>query len=223
VTASGWLDHARLIEDAGADALELNIYHLATDARDTAEAVERRLLEIVAAVRREVTMPLAVKLSPFYSSLPHLVRELDALGVEGVVLFNRFYQPDIDPEALEVVPRLHLSDSSELLLRLRWLAILSGRVDTSLATSGGVHTALDALKSVMAGADAVQMVSVLLREGPEHLAAVRKGMVAWLEEREYESLGQARGSMNLARCPDPAAFERAHYARVLQSWGHGQA
>jgi dihydroorotate dehydrogenase (fumarate) len=139
------------------------------------------------------------------------------------VLFNRFYQPDIDPDALEVVPALQLSDSSELRLRLRWLAILHGRVRPALAASGGVHTGLDALKAVMAGAHAVQMVSALLHHGPEHLAVVRAELARWLEEHEYQSLAQARGSMSLLRCPDPAAFERANYLRVLQSWRGGRA
>ena len=218
VTASGWLEYARLLEQAGAHALELNVYHVATDPTETAAAVEARVLDVLRAVRAAVRIPLAVKLSPFYSALGHLAQELDLLGADGLVLFNRFYQPDIDPEALEVVPALQLSDSSELRLRLRWLAILHGRVRLGLAASGGVHTGLDALKAVMAGAHAVQLVSALLRRGPEHLAVVRADLTHWLEEHEYESLAQARGSMSLLRCPDPAAFERANYLHVLQSW-----
>ena len=218
VTASGWLEYARLLEQAGAHALELNVYHVATDPTETAAAVEARVLDVLRAVRAAVRIPLAVKLSPFYSALGHLAQELDLLGADGLVLFNRFYQPDIDPEALEVVPALQLSDSSELRLRLRWLAILHGRVRLGLAASGGVHTGLDALKAVMAGAHAVQLVSALLRHGPEHLAVVRADLTHWLEEHEYESLAQARGSMSLLRCPDPAAFERANYLHVLQSW-----
>ena len=218
VTASGWLEYARLLEQAGAHALELNVYHVATDPTETAAAVETRVLDVLRAVRATVRIPLAVKLSPFYSALGHLAQELDLLGADGLVLFNRFYQPDIDPEALEVVPALQLSDSSELRLRLRWLAILHGRVRLGLAASGGVHTGLDALKAVMAGAHAVQLVSALLRHGPEHLAVVRADLTHWLEEHEYESLAQARGSMSLLRCPDPAAFERANYLHVLQSW-----
>ena len=218
VTASGWLEYARLLEQAGAHALELNVYHVATDPTETAAAVEARVLDVLRAVRAAVRIPLAVKLSPFYSALGHLAQELDLLGADGLVLFNRFYQPDIDPEVLEVVPALQLSDSSELRLRLRWLAILHGRVRLGLAASGGVHTGLDALKAVMAGAHAVQLVSALLRRGPEHLAVVRADLTHWLEEHEYESLAQARGSMSLLRCPDPAAFERANYLHVLQSW-----
>jgi dihydroorotate dehydrogenase (fumarate) len=223
VTASGWLEYARLLAQAGAHALELNVYHVATDAAENAAAVEARVLEVLRAVRAAVHVPLAVKLSPFYSALAHLAHGLDLLGADGLVLFNRFYQPDLDPDALEVVPALHLSDSSELLLRLRWLAILHGRVRPALAASGGVHTGLDALKAVMAGSHAVQMVSALLRHGPEHLAVVRADLARWLEEHEYESLAQAQGSMSLLRCPDPAAFERANYLRVLQSWRDGRA
>ncbi len=197
---------------------ELNFYHVATDARETGADVERRLLEVVRLVKDTVTVPVAVKLSPFFSSLPHLARQLDALGADALVLFNRFYQPDIDPEALETVPRLHLSTSDELLLRVRWLAILSGRVRASLGVTGGVHTGLDALKAVMAGAHAVQMVAALLNHGPQHLAAVRDELSRWLEDHEYESLRQAQGSMSLLRSPDPEAFERGNYMRVLQTW-----
>jgi dihydroorotate dehydrogenase (fumarate) len=218
VTPAGWLQYARLIEQAGADALELNVYSLATDAADTAAGVEGRLLDIVRVVKAAVSIPIAVKLSPFFSAMAHLVHQLDGLGVNGVVIFNRFYQPDIDVEALEAVPSLQLSDSAELLLRLRWLAILSGRLRASLAVTGGVHTAVDAIKAVMAGAHAVQMVSALLRHGPAHLRRLREQVVQWMTEHEYSSLTQMQGSMNLQRCPDPAAFERANYMRVLHSW-----
>jgi dihydroorotate dehydrogenase (fumarate) len=223
VTASGWLEYARLLEQAGAHALESNVCHVATDPAETAAAVESRVLDVLRAVRAAVRLPLAVKLSPFYSAFAHLAQLLDQLGADGLVLFNRFYQPDIDPDALEVVPALRLSDSTELLLRLRWLAILHGRVRPALAASGGVHTGLDALKAVMSGAHAVQLVSALLRHGPEHLALVRADLARWLEEHEYDSLAQAQGSMSLLRCPDPAAFERANYLHVLQSWRPGRA
>src|SRR5262249_18999787 len=165
-----------------------------------------------------IAIPVAVKLSPFYSSLAHFARSLDEVGVNALVLFNRFYQPDIDVEQLEVVPRAQLSTSAELLLRLRWLAILSGRVNASLAATGGVLTALDAVKAVMAGAHAVQMVSALLQHGPGHLATVREHLASWLEEHEYASLRQMQGSMSLLRCADPGAFERAHYMRALQGY-----
>jgi dihydroorotate dehydrogenase (fumarate) len=217
-TASGWLEHARLIEQAGAHALELNVYYVATDPEETSDAVEQRVVDTLKTVKQAVSIPIAVKLSPYYSSLARLVRTLGEHGADGVVLFNRFFQPDIDVDALEVVPRLYLSRPTELLTRLRWLAILSGRVRTSLAVTGGVHTALDAVKAVMAGAHAVQMVSMLLRDGPDHLRRVREDLTTWLVEHEYESLRQMQGSMSLEHCPDPAAFERGNYMRVLQSW-----
>jgi dihydroorotate dehydrogenase (fumarate) len=217
-TAEGWLGYALQIQQAGADALELNFYHVATDPKESGADVERRLLDVVRAVKASVTIPVAVKLSPFFSSVSHLAHELDTTGADGLVLFNRFYQPDIDPEALEAVPRLHFSTSDELLLRVRWLAILSGRVRASLAASGGVHTGLDALKAVMAGAHAVQMVAALLQRGPNHLGVVLGELRRWLEEHEYASLAQARGSMSLEKSPDPAAFERGNYMRILQTW-----
>jgi dihydroorotate dehydrogenase (fumarate) len=217
-TPEGWLRYARQIQDAGADALELNFYHVATDPSESGTSVERRLLDVVRAVKLQVSIPVAVKLSPFFSSVSHLAVELDAAGADGLVLFNRFYQPDIDPEALEAVPRLQLSTSDELLLRVRWLAILSGRVRASLAATGGVHTGVDALKAVMAGAHGVQMVAALLLHGPAHLASVVRDLTAWLTEHEYASLAQARGSMSLAKCPDPEAFERGNYMRILQAW-----
>jgi dihydroorotate dehydrogenase (fumarate) len=217
-TAEGWLHYAREIQDAGADALELNFYHVATDPREDGADVERRLLDIVRGLRHDVTIPIAVKLSPYFSSLSHLAHELDAAGASGLVLFNRFYQPDIDPDMLQAIPRLQLSTSDDLLLRVRWLAILSGQIDASLAASGGVHTGLDAVKAIMAGADAVQLVAAILRFGPKHLTVVRRELRRWLEEGDYESLRQAQGSMSLRRCPDPEAFERGNYLQALQSW-----
>ena len=217
-TPAGWLDYAKLIEQAGADALELNVYYLATHPWETGEAVERRTLESVRTVKHAVKIPVAAKLSPFYSSLAHLAKQIDDLGTDGLVLFNRFYQPDIDVEALEVVPSLKLSDSSELLLRLRWLAILSGHVKGSLAVSGGVHTPLDAVKAVMAGADAVQLVSALLIHGAGHLKTLRDGIAAWMEEHEYVSLEQMHASMSHQNSPNPQALERANYMRILQGW-----
>jgi dihydroorotate dehydrogenase (fumarate) len=217
-TEGGWLSYARLIERVGADGLELNLYELATDFGESGADLEARALRVVKAVRKVVSIPVAVKLSPFYSSLAHFARDLDAIGVDALVLFNRFYQPEIDLEQLEVVRVVNLSTSAELLLRLRWLAILAGRLRASLACSGGVHTAADALKAVMAGANAVQMVSALLARGPEHLAEVRAGMARWLVEHEYESLRQLQGSMSLQRCDNPKAYERANYIKILQSW-----
>lgn len=221
-TAHGWVKHAREMEEAGAAALELNIYLLSTRAEDDAAHIEDRVVEVAEAVLAQVKIPVAVKLSPFYSSLPNLVRRLGQRGVSGVVLFNRFLQPDIDVEALEAVPTLRLSDSGELLLRLRWLAILHGREPVQLALSGGVHTPVDAVKGLMAGADVLQVVSALLKNGPEHIGLLRDGLEGWMREHEYESLDQLRGSMSLLRCPDPEAFERANYMRVLHTWRPGR-
>jgi dihydroorotate dehydrogenase (fumarate) len=220
-TEGGWLRYARLIEQAGADGLELNLYELATDFDVSGGQVEQRALDVARAVRDAVTIPVAVKLSPFYSSLAHFARRLDDLGVNALVLFNRFYQPDIDIEQLEVQRLIHLSGPSELLLRLRWLAILSGRLRASLAATGGVHSATDAVKAVMAGAHAVQMVSALLARGPAFLGEVREGLARWLEQHEYDSLRQLQGSMSLLRCDNPRAYERANYIRLLQSWQTG--
>ena len=218
VTVQGWLDYARQIEQAGADALELNVYYLATDPSEESAMVERRTLNLVRAVRKAVKIPLAVKLSPFFSALPHFARELQAAGADGLVLFNRFYQPDIDPENLAAAPTLHLSDPSELLLRLRWLAIVKPGLAIPLAVSGGVHSGRDAVKAVMAGASAVQVVSALLQHGPGYLRTLREQMERWMEENEVNSVQQVLGSMSLSRCPDPNAFSRANYMRILQSW-----
>jgi dihydroorotate dehydrogenase (fumarate) len=215
----GWLEYARLIRQAGADGLELNVYELVTDPLESGEDVEQRALEMVEAVREAVgDLPLAVKLSPFYTAPLHFARRLDRAGADGLVLFNRLYQADLDIEALEVQRTLHLSDSSELLLRLRWLAILDGQVGASLAVTGGVHRVEDAIKALMCGAHAVQVVSALLEHGPERLALLRQQLEDWLIEHEYDSLEQLRGSMSLARCPDPHAYERANYLHLLQSW-----
>jgi len=217
-TPQSWIEYARLIEHAGAHALEVNIYYVPTDPREDAEDVERRTIETAEAVKNAVKIPVAVKLSPFYSAFANFASRLDATGIDGLVLFNRFYQPDFDVEALDVIPTVRLSSSAELLLRLRWLAILSGRTRASLAVTGGVHSALDAVKAVMAGAHAVHMVSALLKRGPEHLRTILTGMREWLEEHGYESLRQMQGSMSLVRSANPGALERSNYMRVLQSW-----
>jgi dihydroorotate dehydrogenase (fumarate) len=216
-TEGGWLAYAGLIEQAGADGLELNIYDLAANPDETGEQAEARALRVVRAVRDSITLPIAVKLSPFYSSISNFAKQLDELDVNALVLFNRFYQPDIDIEELQAV-RVNLSSPADLLLRLRWLALLHGKLRASLAATGGVHSATDAIKAVMAGADAIQMVSALLQRGPAYLKEVREGMALWLEEHAYDSLAQMRGSMSLARCADPKAYERANYMRLLQSW-----
>lgn len=217
-TPGGWLSYARQIAEAGADALELNLYRVATDPAMSSAEIEQQVVDTVRAVKREVTIPVAVKLSPFFTGLAHVASQLDEVGVDGLVLFNRFYQPDIDPESLTAERTLHLSDSSELLLRLHWMAILSGRVRASLAVTGGVHTAIDVIKATMSGAHVTQMVSALLRHGPGHLRTVRRDVETWLELHEWEGLAEMRGNMNLFRVPDPAAYERANYMLMLQSW-----
>jgi len=217
-TLGGWLDHARLMEQAGANALELNVYQVATDLEEDARTLEDRSIQMVEAVRSAVRIPVAVKLSPFYTALAHFTRRLDDAGADGLVLFNRFYQPDIDAEELQVRRTLHLSTSSELPLRLRWLAILSGKLRSSLAVSGGVHSVDDVVQAVMSGAHAVQVVSALLKLGPSYLADLRQRLAVWLEEHEYHSLRQMQGSMNLEACPDPRVYERANYMLTLQGW-----
>ena len=218
VTNRGWLEYARLIDQAGADALELNVYRVTTSPEDTAETVERQVLDMLRSVKSHAKIPVAVKLSPFYTALSNFAARLVDAGADGLVLFNRFYQPDIDVEELEVDHRLELSSSSELLLRLRWTAILSAQVTASIAVSGGVHSPLDAVKAVMVGADGVQLVSEILKNGPQRFGELRTRLAEWLEAHEYQSLGQMQKSMNLSRCPDPAVYERANYMRVLNSW-----
>jgi len=217
-TPGGWLEYGRQIAEAGADALELNLYYVATDPAEPGESIARRKIEMVGAVKKAVQIPVAVKISPFYTSVSNMAASMEQAGADGLVIFNHLFEPDIDLEELEVAPRLIPSDSSRLLHRLRWLAILSERVKLSLAVTGGVHSGTDALKAVMCGAHAVQLVSAVLRHGPQRLAEMRQEMSHWLEEKEYESLGQAQGSMNLAKSPDPRAFQRGNYARLLQTW-----
>lgn len=214
----GWVDYARRIESAGADAIELNTYHLATDPSVSGEDIEGHILEIVRSVTESVNIPVAVKLSPFHASLAQFACALDQNGADGLVLFNRFYQPDFDIDELEVIPSLKLSFSSELLLRLRWLSILSPRVHGSLACSGGVHTPADLIKALLGGAHAVQLVSVLLEAGPRAIPAMLDGLRAWMAEHGHSDLSTVRGALNLKRCPDPAAHERANYIKILQGW-----
>jgi dihydroorotate dehydrogenase (fumarate) len=217
-TLGYWLEAAKLLEQAGADAIELNVYRLATDPRLTAEEVEFEALEMVRAVRAVVSLPLAVKLSPFYTSLAHFADRLAGAGADSLVLFNRLYQPDLDVERLEVEDALHLSDPTELLLRLRWLAILRGRVPLALAATGGVASATDVVKALMAGADVVQVVSCVMRDGPKALVALRSGLERWLAEHGHDSLDAVRGSLSLARCAEPSVYERANYTHLLQNW-----
>jgi dihydroorotate dehydrogenase (fumarate) len=214
----GWVDYARRIESAGADALELNTYQLATDPSLSGEDVEGDIVQIVRSVTETIQIPVSVKLSPYHASLAHFARLLEEHGADGLVLFNRFYQPDFDIDQMDVVPRLKLSYSSELLLRLRWLSILSPTIKGSLACSGGVHTPEDFIKALLAGAHAVQLVSVLLESGPRAIPLLLDGLRGWMHDHEHEDLSTVRGALNLRRCPDPAAHERANYIKILQSW-----
>lgn len=218
VSRGGWVRYARRMEEAGADALELNVYLIAADPEATSAEVEARYLELVGEVSREVAIPLAVKVGPFFSAPANMARRLVEAGADGLVLFNRFMQPDIDLETLRVVPGVQLSTSSELRLPLRWIALLRGHVRASLAATTGVHAAEDALKLLLVGADVTMMASALLRNGPEHAAGVLRDMERWLEERDYASVGQLRGSMSREAAPDPEAFERSQYMRALVSY-----
>jgi len=216
--AGGWAGFAQSLERAGADAIELNFYDVITDPAVAADEVETAMLRTVGELAAAVRLPLAVKLSPFHPSVAQLAVALELAGAAGVVVFNRFYQPDVDIEEICVRPQLRLSEPDELLLRLRWLAILSPLLRGSLAVTGGVHTAADAVKALLTGAHAVQVVSVLLRHGPAVLGTLRLGLERWMRAHSFVELDQFRGLLNHARTRDPAAFERANYIRVLQSW-----
>ena len=217
VSSGGWIDYARRIEQAGADALELNIYHIPTDPVVSGAEVEQMYFDLVRDVKASVTVPVAVKLGHAFTAMANVASRLDAAGADALVLFNRFYQPDFDLETLEVTPRLTLSHSWELLLRLHWTAILYGHVRADLAVTGGVHTAEDVLKAMMAGARAAMLASALLQHGIEHLGRIRTDLVTWMETHEYESIRQMQGSMSYRAVRAPAAFERANYMKVLGS------
>ncbi len=218
VTVGGWTRYAGLIEETGADALELNIYLLAADPEESSASVEQRYVDLVATVRKATNLPLAVKVGPYFSSIPNMAARLVEAGADGLVLFNRFYQPDLDLDELQVQASLRLSTSAELLVPLRWIAILSGRIQASLAATTGIHTAEDVIKALLVGADVTQMASALLRRGPEYLVNVLADLERWLEANEYESVDQLRGSFSHRHSPDPEAFERANYMRVLAAY-----
>jgi dihydroorotate dehydrogenase (fumarate) len=217
-TQSRWIDYARTIEAAGADALELNIYFMATDPALAADTVEDMYLDLAQDVKQTVSIPVAVKLSPFFTNMAAMAARFDQVGVKGLVLFNRFFQPDFDLELLEVTPKPALSDSRDLRLPLRWIAILYGRVQANLALTTGVHTAEDALKGLLAGASVTMLASELLTNGIERLTDIRNGMLHWMEQREYESVEQLRGSMSQRSVAFPEAFERAQYLRAIMNW-----
>jgi dihydroorotate dehydrogenase (fumarate) len=214
----GWVRYGRSMQEAGADAIELNIYFLATDPDVGPADIEARYLDVVSAVRQAVSVPLAVKVGPYFSAMANMARRLVDTGADGLVLFNRFYQPDFDVEALEVVPRLVLSTSEELRLPLRWIAILYGRVRVSLAATTGVHSGQDVAKLLLAGADVTMMTSALLRNGPQHIANVEEELLAWMAGLECSSVGELRGSMSQLAVPNPEAFERANYMQMLTTF-----
>jgi dihydroorotate dehydrogenase (fumarate) len=218
VSAGGWIDYARLIEQAGADALELNVYYIPTDPRHDSTAIENIYLEDLKLIKASVSIPVAMKLSPYFSSMSSMAKKLDEAGADALVMFNRFYQPDFDLENLEVVPSLHLSSSNELRLPLRWIAILYGHVQASMAATTGIHQAQDVLKVLMAGADVAMMCSALLENGVPHLTKVLKDLEQWMEEKEYASIKQMKGSMSQRSVAEPAAFERANYMKALNTW-----
>ncbi len=217
-TPGGWTAIARQLEQAGADAIELNVYFLATKLDDSSAAVESRYIDLVKSVAGQVKVPVAVKVAPYFSAMANMASRMAHAGASGLVLFNRFLQPDIELDELQVAPHLVLSTSDELRLALRWIAILRGRVNASLAATGGAHTPEDVLKLLLAGADCVMVASSLLRKGPAHIGTLVQGLGAWLTERDYDSVEQMKGSLSQQACPDPDAFERANYMKALKSY-----
>lgn len=216
-TMGGWTKFAGQMAQAGADALEINIYYIPTDLNTDGAAVEQNYVDILRAVKSAVDIPVAVKLSPFFSNFANMAKKLVDAGADGLVMFNRFYQPDIDLEALEVRPNVILSSAQALRLPLRWIAILYGRLNVNFAATSGIHTHEDAIKALMVGANVTMMTSAILRNGPEHFAKVERGILEWLTEREYESVQQLRGSLSQINCADESAYERAQYARAVST------
>jgi dihydroorotate dehydrogenase (fumarate) len=217
-SAGGWTSYAKQIQQAGADALELNIYHIPTSLTQSGAEVEQNYLDILKAVKSEVTIPVAVKVSPFFSNFANMASRLDKAGADGLVLFNRFYQPDIDLEELEVRPNILLSTPMAMRLPLRWIAILAGKLDLSLAATSGIHRGSDALKMLLAGADSVMLCSTLIRHGVQQFSVIERELTAWMAEHEYESVHQLKGSLSQKNCADPEAFERAQYMRAISSY-----
>jgi dihydroorotate dehydrogenase (fumarate) len=214
----GWIEYGLALQQAGADALELNIYHVAADANEDSQTAENRYLDILRELKNRVSIPLTLKLSPQFSSPIHFARRLQDAGARGIAIFNRFYQPDIDLETLQVLPKLELSNPQEALLRIRWTALLYGRVDLSIAVTGGFHETDDVIKALLAGADVVHLCSVLLEKGTERLAEIKDELIAWLERQEYQSVAQMKGSVSQRHAIDPSAYERANYVQVLDSY-----
>jgi len=218
VSTGGWIDYAKKMQDAGADAIELNVYYIPTDSKLKAADVEKIYVDVLKAVKSAVRIPVAAKLSPYFSSPANMAKKLDETGANALVLFNRFYQPDIDIEKLEVVPSLLLTTPHEMRLPLRWIAILYGQVKADLAATTGIYSADDVLKMLMAGANVTMLCSALLRHGPDRIKEILSDMAAWMEEHEYSSVKMMQGSMSQKSCPEPAAFERANYMKTLQSY-----
>jgi len=214
-SVGGWTAYAKGIQEAGADALELNIYYIPTDMNLTSAQIEQTYLDILKAVKSAVSIPVAVKLSPFFTNFANMAQRLDQAGANGLVLFNRFYQPDIDLESLEIKPNILLSTPMAMRVPLRWIALLYGKLKASLVATSGVHRATDAIKMLMAGADVTQLCSTLLRHGVRQIGVIERDMVAWMEEHEYESVAQLKGSLSQKNCPNPTAFERAQYMRAI--------
>ena len=219
-TLGGWIEYGKQLQDAGADALELNVYYLAANLEESSQQVEQRYIEILHALKEHVSIPITMKLSAHFSALVHMVKQLELAGASGVALFNRFYQPDINVDTLQVEPKLELSTSAESLLRIRWTAILYGQTRCNIAVTGGMHTYKDVLKALFAGADVTHMCSALLQKGPKHLTVILQQLVEWLENNEYNSVKQLKGSISQRHAIDPAAFERANYISVLDSYSN---
>jgi dihydroorotate dehydrogenase (fumarate) len=218
VTPGGWLEHARELQEAGADALELNVYYIAGDAQQTGAEVEARYLELLTDLRREIRIPINMKLGPWFSSMANMVKQIEAAGADGVALFNRFYQPDINIDSLQLQPSLHPSSSLEALLAMRWIAILYGRTELSLGATSGIHNAEDAIKLLLAGADVVHLASAVMEHGPSHLHTLREGLEIWMNEHGFESVPEFRGRLSQIAVPDPSEFERANYVNILDSY-----
>lgn len=218
VSIGGWIEKAQKIEEAGADALELNVYYMPTDIMETGTETKEKTINILREVKKQISIPLALKMSHYFSALPSFAKKLAENGSDALVLFNRFYQPDIDLDSLEVVSRLSLSTSSEISLPLRWIAVLRNKIDADLAASTGVHSAEDVLKLTMAGADATMTTASLLKYGPEHLKKINADIITWMDEHEYDSLTQMRGSMSMENIPNPSTFMRANYIKMLNEY-----
>jgi len=218
VSTGGWISYAKLMEEAGADGLELNMYYIPADMNLTSQQIEQMYIDLARDVKKSLSIPVAVKLSPYFSSMSYMAQQLDQTGIGALVLFNRFYQPDIDIENLKVNPNLVLSTSDELRLRLRWVAILYGRIKSDMAITGGIHTAQDALKAMMVGSKVAMMTSAILKNGIQHIAKVKDDMVKWMDEHKYDSISQMQGSMSQKSVAEPTAFERANYMKMLNSY-----